>query len=634
MTLPHHILIIMSKKEPTLLFLIALLFFMPIAVQAQNWDDIRNSDDYYYGVGHGETDEESQKAAMAELTGMIATNVSNEFSGLFENTSKGDKTEYKSKVLNCVRTYSQATLTNVQKWKVDGSTTHEIRYYIKRSELEKIYESRIQRANEYVGIAEEALAATKIDLALQYYYWAYSLVRSLQRPSSAIGTNGKKLINWLPARIRDIMSDVSVKYVSRDGDRVGLHFFYKGKPVSSIHYSYSDGRTDCIGDAKDGVGIMDMAPDYETDVYHLSLEYEFKNETRGDTELESVLAVIPHKVFASSEIKITPTPAKDGKEEKNKEAKTDDKVEVADKNPGINIKADEDAITKDAGVYTEILNRVMGAIRSHNYNSVDNAFTISGLERYKHLIKYGMAQVIGTPSFVFFKSFDGHVTARGVQMSFAFKGKVKKTFVEDVVFSFNTDKRIDNITFGLGSIATNDIMLKETSWKEGTKEMLVEFLENYKTAYCMKDMQYITNVFADDAVIIVGHVAKPRTGRSAVSDGYNERQISVEGQSLIQYNRYTKNQYLANLRNAFLQNEFINIKFTQNDIQWLEKYEDRQLFGIQIGQEYSSSRYSDKGYLFLLVDMTNSNEPTIKVRTWQPNMVDTSKIYNAGDFYE
>ena len=30
--------------------------------------------------------------------------------------------------------------------------------------------------------------------------------------------------------------------------------------------------------------------------------------------------------------------------------------------------------------------------------------------------------------------------------------------------------------------------------------------------------------------------------------------------------------------------------------------------------------------------MTDPETPLIKVRTWQPNEVDISKLYNAGDF--
>ena len=114
----------------------------------------------------------------------------------------------------------------------------------------------------------------------------------------------------------------------------------------------------------------------------------------------------------------------------------------------------------------------------------------------------------------------------------------------------------------------------------------------------------------------------------------NERQISLEGQDVIKYNRYSKDEYIRNLARCFKNNEFINLRFTNNDVQWLEKYENEKLFAIQIGQEYNSSTYGDKGYLFLLVDMTNRDEPQIKIRTWQPNEVSMDKLYNAGDFYK
>ena len=93
-------------------------------------------------------------------------------------------------------------------------------------------------------------------------------------------------------------------------------------------------------------------------------------------------------------------------------------------------------------------------------------------------------------------------------------------------------------------------------------------------------------------------------------------------------------QYLANLRRCFDRNEFINLRFTNNDIQRLEKFQDKELFGIQIGQEYTSSTYTDIGYLFLLTDLTDHNQPQIKVRTWQPNEVEMDKLYHAGYFYD
>lgn len=216
-------------------------------------------------------------------------------------------------------------------------------------------------------------------------------------------------------------------------------------------------------------------------------------------------------------------------------------------------------------------------------------------------------------------------------MSFSFKTGTKKTFVEDVVFFFDENKKINNVAFGLGQVAENDILCKYApGWKDETRELLMEFMENYKTAYCLKRYDYIRDIFADDAVIIVGNVVKHNT--TLPSDSRVMR-ISDEGNESIRYNRYTKDEYLERLRRTFARNEFINIRFTNNDIQWLEKYENQELYAIQIGQEYNSSRYADKGFLFLLIDMTDHDAPLIRIRTWQPNEVDMSKLYNAGDFY-
>ena len=206
-----------------------------------------------------------------------------------------------------------------------------------------------------------------------------------------------------------------------------------------------------------------------------------------------------------------------------------------------------------------------------------------------------------------------------------------KTFVEDVVFFFDENKKINNVAFGLGQIAEYDILCKYApGWKDETRELLMEFMENYKTAYCLKRYDYIRDIFADDAVIIVGNVVKHNM--TLPVDNRVVR-ISDEGNASIRYNRYTKDEYLENLRRTFARNEFINIRFTNNDIQWLEKYESQELYAIQIGQEYNSSRYADKGFLFLLIDMTDHDAPLIRIRTWQPNEVDMSKLYNAGDFY-
>ena len=122
---------------------------------------------------------------------------------------------------------------------------------------------------------------------------------------------------------------------------------------------------------------------------------------------------------------------------------------------------------------------------------------------------------------------------------------------------------------------------------------------------------------------------------------YNDsrQRLSLEGQQRITYNRYDKDQYLKHLEECFRKQEFINIRFTNCNLQSLQKfkqkeYGEQELFAIQIGQDYNSTTYADMGYLFLLVDMTNHQEPQIHIRTWQPKEVDMNKIYHIGDFYK
>lgn len=91
-----------------------------------------------------------------------------------------------------------------------------------------------------------------------------------------------------------------------------LIFNYKGRPVSGLDFLYSDGREECDGAAKDGRGMLEMAPGYETEFYHLDIEYEYKNLARGDDELQAVLDVVAKAAFPESSVSVKGRAAQDG----------------------------------------------------------------------------------------------------------------------------------------------------------------------------------------------------------------------------------------------------------------------------------------------------------------------------------
>ena len=624
-------------------FILLLSICFPLLALAQNWEHVKNSGEYYFGEGvatigndAAQAEEKAKNNALANLISSIATQVRSDFNMIENESNVNGNLSHEERVENCIKTYSQASLKNVGMMPphINGNLIT-MRCYIKKKDLAQIFEIRADKARDFVAMADMALEKRKIDMALQYYYWAYSLLRSLQFPTEVKGSNGIALVETIPLKIESILSKVDIKFEKRDGDYVDLLFKYDGEDIQSIDFTYNDGRAECKGTAKNGRGMIEMIPNYNTDFYHITIDYQYKEQAQGDGEMESVLDVLTPKTFKNVTQRVK------GKGNSSMAAKSNtpvQKPQVAATQPVKPQQAEpakkeptQSQLVSNPAFYNDIINQVLQAIREKRYTSVTSLFTLDGLDRYNRLISYGKGRIVGTPNIHFYKGMDNTVVARGLQMSFSFKTGIKKTFVEDVIFTFNTENKIDNVTFGLGQVAEGDILYKNGSgWSDQRKEILMEFMENYKTAYCLKDIEYINNIFAHDARIIIGKVLKKAVNPSITQ----EKNISIDGQKLISYNRITKDQYINNLRRCFAGNEFINLRFSNNTIQYLEKIKEskgKDYFAIQIGQEYNSSRYADKGYLFLLVDLSNHKEPIIHVRTWQPNEVDIDKVYNIGD---
>lgn len=611
---------------------IIIICLCNISITAETWDNIRTSGEYFYGVGVAATEEEADKAAMANLVSQIATNVSADFTQIDDVTTLNGNVDHKSRVLSCVKTYSQTTLTNATKWGPEGKAPNlTVRRYMKKSELARIFDNRIDKAKNMLDIANECLEHKKIDMALQYYYWAYSLIRSVQFPNEVKDERGRIIVDWIPVKIDQILSDINVDFDKKDGDYIDLFFHYKGEPVSSLEFSYSDGRTICQGLAKDGRGMIEMLPGYETDIYHLDIEYEYKGQARGDAEMESVLGVITPKVFPKAEVKVVARHSDSGTTNNSKSNVAEQNnqlpnyVEIAN-----NGSTGLPNSLKDNDIQMKSIDGIVRAISNRSYSDAHGYFTVDGLGMFNRLTGYGKSRILDTSNIRYYKGLNGRTIARGLKMSFSFDGRRKKTFVEDVSFTFDENNKIENVAFGLGDMAESGIFNSKAKWSDDVREIIVSFMENYKTAYSLERLDYLRDIFDDEAVIIVGNVVRKHTANAKPMDGMS---ISLKGQDVIKYNRYTKDDYITHLSRCFNRNDFINLRFTNHQIQWLEKFDDQRIFAINIRQEYNSSTYADDGYLFLLVDMTKPEEPLIKVRTWQPNEVSIDKLYNAGDFF-
>jgi len=77
-------------------------------------------------------------------------------------------------------------------------------------------------------------------------------------------------------------------------------------------------------------------------------------------------------------------------------------------------------------------------------------------------MQYGKGKVLDSDNIRYFDD-NGSVLVRGLRMSFSFASGVRKSFVEDVVFAFNAERKIDNIAFGLGKTAEDDMTISVPS---------------------------------------------------------------------------------------------------------------------------------------------------------------------------
>lgn len=147
-------------------------------------------------------------------------------------------------------------------------------------------------------------------------------------------------------------------------------------------------------------------------------------------------------------------------------------------------------------------------------------------------------------------------------------------------------------------------------------------VERFRTAYNMKDLATIEQMFSDDALIITGTVVTTRP----LSD-------SDRATTKVVYNRQNKQQYLANLRKCFARNKWIDVQFSeigengeQGGCAGITRSKiDPTRYGVRLRQTWKSSNYEDEGYLFLLFEFPKGGDPIIHVRTWQPEWVGGTK---------
>ena len=195
---------------------------------------------------------------------------------------------------------------------------------------------------------------------------------------------------------------------------------------------------------------------------------------------------------------------------------------------------------------------------------------------------------------------------------------------QEAVFSFDRNGDMESFYLTLSmNLYMNVIKSNKSVTDLRRRQLILDYVEHFRTAYNQKDKEFLEAVFSDDALIITGKVIPQR-----VRD-------NIQLPARVEYTRQTKRQYMTKLSQIFAANKHIKVTF--DEIRVVMHPTKSEWYGVTLHQGWTSDRYHDDGWLFLLWDFSNEDHPTIHVRTWQPDKIEGKKlpdeeIFSLDDF--
>lgn len=591
---------------------LTILAIFTMYSHAQSIDEIKKNSNYIWGEGNGTTMSDAEGEALRQMSVQISVSV--------YNSSYDEESNDNSVQKAVLQSVSSAKFTNVQMRVLEEEPNAKVFCFMPRSEVKKMFEKRANHIVNMVDAGKTAESRMMIDEALRNYYWALVLAKTTPEPVE-IEFNDKKgeATSLLPIKIKSVLAMINASVDEiQDGKNLILGFTYNGKPVSSLNFKYNDGQS-IVGPivARDGIGEASMASIPADGKLHLTYELRFRNEvdpTDSDIAGAFNAGILPN-INSSVAIAIKSNSKKKAAAPMLASAEmlaaqpTNDKRSIAMQN------ADNTDDLQKAVLAVE------AAISSNNPKSAFNYFTPEGYTLFANLMeKNGKVTLVGKAQSHNFIIADGYIIGRATNIKRQFRNG--KAFMEKLVYRFNPESRkIESVAFALTQRAENDIMNAAASWPEVSRWAILNFMEDYQTAFALKRTDYINSIFSDDALIITGTILKKLNNAERAFD--RSKSLDLGGPKDIAYSQLSKTEYIDRLRKIFNTREYVHLQFEDNvtrmiDLPAINGINKGAAFGIEIKQRYESTGYSDDGYLTMVFD-TRGKLPIIHVRLWQPD---------------
>lgn len=190
----------------------------------------------------------------------------------------------------------------------------------------------------------------------------------------------------------------------------------------------------------------------------------------------------------------------------------------------------------------------------------------------------------------------------------------------EAVICFDKEGNVDKFYLAVPMDVYTEVIRRDMdSLSYRCRLLILDFIEQYCTAYIQKDIEFISNVFSDNLMVYNGQIVTNK-----------EEKVSL-GKDIEQ----NKEQFVKSLRMALKKEKRVNLQI--DDIVVQRSHKNPYFYGVSILQKWTSGNYHDSGYLFLLWQFNKESAPLILFRAWQPNMINgeplpEGKIMNLSDF--
>lgn len=615
------------------------MLFCPFCGWAQySIESIKKNSNYYCAEGHGITVDLAKDDALGKISSQISTTITEKIIHKSNTAYLGNNVlqHYSSTDIQKMSTSVTACLQHVETRILDDEPDAIVFAYVLKTDVDKMFEQRSQNIKSLIQAGNEAEKSLRLDDALRNYYWALMLSKAMPEPIFMIfeGDNVTKNCKFhLPIKIRSVLSNINTMFIKshKENNRIyaDMEFTYNGHNISSLQIYYFDGAS-YVGPLaiRDGKAQLELQKLPSDKTLSIRFEYAFRDEAKKiDDELKAVMdAFSPETINATISI---PVKVNSKKQELNVDKATkngihvtiDTLVDEVIATPTAKIENVKTIEKKEANLlnpelYINALSDIKTAIKSKNPELAYKHFSVEGYEFLKTLINNtGKVKVTSDEDKYDFIEHDNQIIARFIPINIRYKSG--KTITENLTIRFNKlSGKIESLAFALTKKAEDDIFKASAQWPEVSRFTIMQFLEDYQTAYAFKRLDYLNQIFANEALIISGTVLKKAT------------KADLEGRLYIQtpyvkYRTEDKVSYIKRIGAQFEEREYINIKFEDNKTKAIRNtmIPAGTAFAIEIRQNYRSPVYSDKGYLTLLLDV--SKKPAIiHARLWQPDKID------------